>query len=152
MAGRSRELTPEEQRKYDEFLDEMRMAPLDYVRHDANARCDESLRRATAKVGMSFLGSWWVLVELLSGKKGHAYDVSDECGWSLLAYDMSTCGWPWSVDDCKRLCDVLAEHDLIDAEMYARGKVLNNRVCREVEKYATATAGKRLGSWKTNRD
>ena len=146
-AKQQRELTPEEQKKYDEYLDEMRMAPLDYVRHDANARCDEALRRATAKGGMGFLGSWWVLVELLTSKKGHEYDVTDETGWKLLALDMSTCGWNWTVEGCHDFCDILNEHDLIDSEMYARGKVLNNRVCREVEKYARATAGKRLGGW-----
>lgn len=140
-----------EQEMFNQFLDEFRRKPLDYVRHDANARCDKALRRATIEHGMAFLGSWWVLVELLSACAEHEYDVRDETGWQLFAADMSTCGKSWSVDECKTFCDQLSTYGLINAELYSRGKVTNNRICREVEGYANAAAGKKLGSWKACR-
>lgn len=146
-----RRLTDEEQERFDQYVSEFRAKPLDYVRHDANARFDEELRKATARYGMEFYGSWWLLVELLSGDKRHFYPVHDEDDWRLFAIDMSTGGVLWTVEKCKEFCDRLAEHRLIDPESYERGKVINNRICKEVDKYATAAAGKALGSWKTNR-
>lgn len=135
---------------FDRFVNDFRERPLDYVRHDADARKDEALRRATATHGMGFLGSWWVLVELLCSKANHEYDVTDDTGWNLYALDMSTCGVLWTVPECQKFCSQLASYGLIDAEMYGRGKIVNNRICREVEGYANAAAGKKLGSWKTN--
>ena len=151
MARQQRTLTDEERALFDRYVEEFTDKPLDYVRHDSNARLDDALRRATAKYGMGFYGAWWLLIELLSGNKRHAYDVADDAGWNLLAIDMSTCGIVWSVEECRTFCDRLAEFGLIDQECYERGKVINNRVCREVSKYAQAAAGKSLGSWKTNR-
>lgn len=141
----------DEREQFQRFHDEFATKPLDYVRHDADARKDESLRRAVAEHGMGFLGAWWVLVELLCSKDNHRYDVTDHTGWQLFALDMSTCGRMWTVDECRDFCDQLAEYGLIDRELYDRGKVVNNRVCREVDAYANAAAGKKLGNWKTNR-
>lgn len=147
----ARELTPTEQQQFDDAHQEFMSKPLDYVRHDSNARYDDALRRATSRYGMAFYGSWWLLVELLSANKLHCYKVNDEDGWKLFAIDMSSVGIVWSVDECKQFCQRLAEHGLIDAECYERGTIVNNRVCREVDKYARAAAGKALGAWKTNR-
>ena len=145
-----RELTSEEREAYESALTAHMMKPLDYVRHDANARFDEALRRAVAEHGMGFYGGWWVLVELLCSKNEHAYDVTDFTGWALFALDMSTCGRAWSVDECKDFAEQLAAYGLINQELYGRGRISNDRVCREVEKYAKAAAGKSVGAWKTN--
>ena len=145
-----RELTEQEQEQFDKVLTETMTKPLDYVRHDANARCDEALRRATAEHGMGFLGSWWVLVELLCSKSEHEYDVRDATGWAILALDMSTCGRLWTTDECKDFCEQLAGYGLIERELYDMGRIVNDRICREVEKYARAVAGKSLGGWKPN--
>ena len=154
MAGKTKaaSVPNREQELYDKFYSEFLDKPLDYVRHDAGARFDEQLRRAVAEHGMAFYGSWWLLVELLSAKRGHVYDVSDMTGWQLFAADMSTVGRTWTVDECADFCQQLAGYNLIDREIYdERHHIINRRVCREADGYANAAAGKKLGSWKTNR-
>lgn len=145
-------LDGDEREQFQRFYEEFLAKPLDYVRHDANARLDESLRRGVVDHGLEFSGRWWVLVECLSAKHGHRYDVSDETGWRILALDLSTCGVPWGVDECKEFVGQLASLGLVNAELLdERHVVCNDRLCREVDGYATAAAGKKLGSWKTNK-
>ena len=61
---------------YQTFYDEALATPMDFIIHDCNASYDDKLREAAADGGWGFYGMWWRLVELLTAKDGHFYDVS----------------------------------------------------------------------------
>lgn len=125
--------------------EEVSEKPLEYVRHDSNARLDEALRRVVIENGIGYLGLWWVLVECLCSKRGHVYDVSDDTGWMQLAMDMSTCGYMVEPDLCRAFVGTLAEVGLVNAELLAeKGHVANDRVLKECWKYADACAVKKV--------
>ena len=99
---------------------------------------------------MAFYGQYWLLVELLTGSADHAYDVSDEEGWRMLAYDMSLMS-PMCVETCKAFVAELYDAKLISREHFDELKqVAILRVLRDVRTYAEGTAKKKLGAWKTN--
>ena len=132
------------------FLAEAMHAPVPKVMHDSCAHMDAMLRRLTRKNGMAFYGQYWLLVELLTGSADHAYDVSDEEGWQMLAYDMSLMS-PMCVETCKAFVAELYDAKLISREHYDELKqVAILRVLRDVRTYAEGTAKKKLGAWKTN--
>lgn len=135
---------------YQTFYDEALATPMDFIIHDCNASYDDKLREAAADGGWGFYGMWWRLVELLTAKDGHFYDVSDERGWRFLAYDMSNfC--PVSTDECRAFVTSLVEYGLLDRESFAEfGHVASRRVVRNCVSYAEKVAKSKLGSWKTN--
>lgn len=143
-------MTEEESAVYQSYYEEALSAPMDYVVHDTNASFDDKLREAAADGGWEFYGRWWRLVELLTAKDGHCYDVSTERGWRFLACDMGNfC--PVSVAECKDLVDTLLEYGLLDRVSYEEHKhVVSRRVIRNADGYAKKVAKARLGSWKTN--
>lgn len=144
------EWSDEDYAMYHQFYEEFAAAPLDYVRHDANARTDVALRTGVIEHGLEFAGRWWTMVECLCSKRGHLYDVTTDTGWMQLALDLSTSGHMWSIDECREFCEQLVGYGLISPESWSIGHVVNERVVRECDKYARAAAGKKLGSWKTN--
>lgn len=136
---------------YDGFLEECMLEPLSYFFHDCDARLSDELRRGTALGGFEWLGRWWTFVECISSKKGHMYDVSDEIGWKFFRLDMVSGGGEMSVDDCKEFVGELYELKLINREVFDESKrIISDRVMRNAEKSAEATAKRKLAAWKTN--
>ena len=155
MADQQTENQTQEQQEamqaYERFLEEARRDPIKYAHHDARAHDDEALYRLVANHGMAYYGWYWLLVELLSGRKDHAYDVSDEFGWRRLARDMS-CMCDISVEDCQLFIMELASMGLVSREHLSEThKVVIRRILIDAEKYAEEVAKKKLGAWKTNR-
>lgn len=134
---------------YETFYQQCFDEPLDYVRHDTDARLDDSLRLMVMCDGVEMLGWWWTFVECSARKRGHYYDVSDDMGWRALALDLSTCGSPVDVGKAQAVVEALMTHGLVDREAYGHGRVMNERVCREANNFAEAKASKMLGAWKT---
>lgn len=136
---------------YERFLDEARQEPIKYVKHDNKSHDDEALYRLVAQHGMEWYGWYWLLVELLAGRKNHSYDVSDEVGWRRLTRDMS-CMVDMSAEDCKLFIMELASMGLVSKEHLSEAqKVVIKRILTDAEKYAEEVAKKKLGAWKTNR-
>jgi hypothetical protein len=136
---------------YNEFLEEAQRDPIKFIKHDNRAHDDDALYRLVNKRGMAYYGWYWLLVELLAGRKGHYYDVSSELGWRRLARDMS-CLCDISIEDCKFLIKDLYDYGLIVREQYDElHRVAIGRLLRDALTYAEDVAGKRLGAWKTNR-
>lgn len=136
---------------YDEFLERAMCDPVKFVKHDARAHDDEALYRLVNARGMEFYGWYWLLVELLTGRKHHYYDVSDDAGWRRLARDMS-CICDISVNECRAFIMDLYSYRLINTEQYDElHRVLITRVMADAKTYAETVASKQLGAWKTNR-
>ena len=157
MAGKAQEQPESEQERqeaqeaYQEFLECAESDPVKFIKHDAHAHDDEALYRVTNANGMAYYGWYWLLVELLTGRRHHYYDVSDDAGWRRLALDMS-CLCDMGVDECKRFVGCLLDADLISAQQYRElGRVTITRVLKDAHTYAETVAGKQLGAWKTNR-
>jgi len=136
---------------FNEFRDAAASEPVKYFKHDTDAHDDEALYRLANAGGMAYYGLYWLLVELLYGRKKHYYDVSDSAGWRRLAYDMS-CICDMDVDECKTFIADLYGADLISRKQYDElGRVTMERVLRDTLTYAEEVASKKLGAWKTNR-
>lgn len=136
---------------YEGFLEDALGEPVKYVKHDSNAHEDPALFRMVAKYGMESYGQYWLLVELLTSRRGHYYDVADEFGWLALSRDMSRLQ-PLDVDGCKEFVGRLYELGLISREQFDElGRVAISRVLRDALTYAEGVASKKLGAWKTNR-
>ena len=136
---------------YDEFLERAMSDPIKFIKHDARAHDDEALYRLANRHGMAYYGWYWLLVELLTGRKHHYYDVSDDAGWRRLSRDMS-CICDMSVDECRAFVADLYDADLISREQYDElCRVSITRILADARTYAETVAGKQLGAWKTNR-
>ena len=139
------------QEAYNEFLERAMTDPVKFVKHDARAHDDEALYRLANTYGMEYYGWYWLLVELLTGRKHHYYDVSDKAGWRRLANDMS-CICDMSVDDCQVFITRLGKYQLINNDMlHELQRVSITRVLVDAKSYAETVASKQLGAWKTNR-
>lgn len=136
---------------YAEFLERAMSEPVKFIKHDSRAHDDEALYRLANAHGMAYYGWYWLLVELLTGRKHHYYDVSDDAGWRRLARDMS-CICDMSTDECKVFIMDLHQYGLINTEQFDElGRVLITRVMADAKTYAETVASKQLGAWKTNR-
>lgn len=136
---------------YDRFLEEEQDKPVKYIKHDSWAHDDDALYQLVNERGMAYYGWYWLLVELLAGRKGHYYNVSNEVGWRRLCRDMS-CMCDIDIEDCKQFITDLYEADLIIREQFDElHRVAIMRLMRDARTYAEDVAGKRLGAWKTNR-
>lgn len=136
---------------YNEFLERAMSDPIKFIKHDARAHDDEALYRLANRKGMALYGWYWLLVELLTGRKHHYYDVSDNAGWRRLARDMS-CICDMGVDECKSFIADLYGADLINREQYDElHRVTITRILVDAKTYAENVASKQLGAWKTNR-
>ena len=102
---------------YARFLEEAQNEPIKYIKHDHRAHDDEALYELVNEHGMAYYGWYWLLVELLAGRRYHYYSVATETGWRRLARDMS-CMCDVSVEDCKRFIADLYEADLIIREQF----------------------------------
>ena len=151
--GKARQLTERENQElddlylttYSEAYQEAFEKPLKYLHHDTDAHADDELRIMAAERGsLEVYGQYWVLMELLAQRKGHYYDVSQERGWQFLALDMSTSGAHMSIELCKELVAMLVEFNKLDAESFAEGHIVCDRISRQAgryaEEYATAKA------------
>lgn len=136
---------------YSRFLEEAESDPIRFIKHDTRAHDDDALYRLTNAHGMAYYGLYWLLVELLTGRRHHYYDVSDDAGWRRLARDMS-CICDMSVEDCKQFVSDLYDYDLITREQYDElHRVSITRIGADARDYAESVASKKLGAWKTNR-
>ena len=135
---------------YQRFMEEARGEPVRFIKHDTNAHDDDGLYRMVEHEGIAYYGWYWLLVELLTGRRGHTYDVSDYVGWRRFAHDMG-CMTPITVEECKGFVESLLTYGLISAEHYEIGKVAILRILRDAETYAEGVADKKIGAWKTNR-
>lgn len=139
------------QEAYEEFLERALSDPIKFIKHDSRAHDDEALYRLANLRGMELYGWYWLLVELLTGRKHHYYDVSDNAGWRRLARDMS-CICDMSVDECKSFIADLYGAGLINREQYDElHRVSITRILVDAKTYAETVASKQLGAWKTNR-
>lgn len=121
-----------------------------YVRHDVTAHEDDALSMMVEESGMAFYGWYWLLVELLTARKGHYYDISDDRGWRRLSHDMS-CMCTISVPRCKTFVATLYDLDLISREHHDELKRLAiTRVLRDTETYAQGVAKRKLSAYNTN--
>ncbi|MBQ3339778.1 MAG: DUF4373 domain-containing protein [Atopobiaceae bacterium] len=132
------------------FLEEARQLCPRYVRHDTNAHEDDALSAMVEESGMAFYGWYWLLVELLTSRRGHTYDISDARGWKRLAHDMS-CMCTMTVPRCKTFVAMLYDHDLISREHHDElGQLAINRVLRDSETYSHGVAKRKLAAYNTN--
>lgn len=139
------------QEAYLEFLERAMADPVKFIKHDARAHDDEALYRLANRHGMAMYGWYWLLVELLTGRRHHYYDVSDEAGWRRLARDMS-CMCDMTTDECRSFIADLYGADLINREQYDElHRVAITRIMVDAKAYAETVASKQLGAWKTNR-
>lgn len=136
---------------YQEFYERALSDPIKFIKHDARAHDDEALYRLVNSHGMDWYGWYWLLAELLTGRKHHYYDVSDDAGWRRLACDMS-CICDMGVDECKLFIAELHHAGLINREQFNElHRVSITRILTDAQAYAETVAGKQLGAWKTNR-
>ena len=136
---------------YEEFLERAMTDPVKFIKHDSRAHDDEALYRLANEHGMAFYGWYWLLVELLTGRKHHSYDVSDRAGWRRLTRDMS-CICDMSEDECREFIAILYDAGLINREQFDElHRVTITRILVDAKTYAEKTAAKQLGAWKTNR-
>lgn len=152
--SKKRDATPEEKQQaevaYQQFFEEALHEPTKYLPHDINASRDEALSRLGQRYGMAYYGYYWLLVELLAGRRDCSYDVRDELGWERLAWDLSIMQ-RMTVDECKEFVAHLAELDLISREHFEElHLVTSRRVRRDREDYAREVAQKRLGGWRSS--
>lgn len=136
---------------YDRFYEEAESDPIRFIKHDTRAHDDEALYRLANRQGMATYGWYWLLVELLTGRKHHYYDVSDDAGWRRLSRDMS-CICDMSVEECQKFIADLYNADLINREQYDElHRVTITRILTDAMAYAESVASKKMGAWKTNR-
>ena len=136
---------------YARFLEEAESDPIRFIKHDTRAHDDEALYRLANRQGMAIYGWYWLLVELLTGRKHHYYDVSDDAGWRRLSRDMS-CICDMSVDECKSFIASLYGANLINREQYDElHRVTITRILTDARASAESVASKKIGAWKTNR-
>lgn len=136
---------------YARFLEDAQREPIKFIKHDNRAHDDDALYLLVNEHGMAYYGWYWLLVELLAGRKHHYYNVSSEVGWRRLSRDMS-CMCDMSVEECKAFIADLYDADLIMREQYDElHRVAIMRLMKDALAYAEDVAGKKLGAWKTNR-
>ena len=138
---------------YDACLEEALREPVKYIKHDTSSHDDEALYRLVQAWPdhMAAYGWWWLLKELLTARRDHSYDVSDDIGWRRLAHDMS-CMCDMDADTCRLFVAELDHMGLINHDQLAEmDKVVINSVRVDAMSYAEGVAAKKLGAWKTNR-
>lgn len=139
--------TPAEQELYtnvqEAAFQEALLEPMEYFAHDACARNDPKLYRLAQRMGREARASYWDLVELLHGTKGHVVNVGDGYGW--LAHEL------WMDETgCEGFVQALADLSLIESEPYSRGFVSMSRVWENAEKYAKNKASMKASAAVTN--
>ena len=133
------------ERKRLEFYAECVEEPMKFVFHDVNAHDDPKLQDLRDDHGFEALGRWWLLVELLASREGHAYDVSRKNGWRRLAQDLEY--GRANEEECQDFIEVLAGLGLLNTEAFERGEVRSARIDSNASDYARNVADKRLGAW-----
>lgn len=143
-----RDMTEEQRARYEAAYSAAYNAALQspkaWFPHDADAHRDPAVRRAVRSGGVEMYGWFWVLVELLNGCKGHAYDVSDDEGWDMLAADMSVLA-PVDAGEVERIVAEFARVGLLSAEELGEGRVASMRVARNIAAAADSAARKAAG-------
>ena len=139
-------MTDEERDRFAAMVDDEQRQPLTYFKHDVLAHDDPALQELRDTWGMGAYGRYWLLVELLAGRRDHRYDVSTPNGAARLARDLET--------DAAGLVEFVGSLDslgLIVHDLYAeRGIVTIDRIARNARESAEYVTKRRLGARKTN--
>ena len=138
-------MTDEERDRFSAMVDEEQRQPLTYFKHDVLAHDDPALQELRDTWGMGAYGRYWLLVELLAGRRDHRYDVSTPNGAARLARDLET--------DAEGLAEFAAALDslgLIVHDLYAEhGVVAIDRIARNARECAEYVAKRRMNGIKT---
>lgn len=136
---------------YEGYYQEALAEPMKFIRHDVNAHDDPALLELCLENGHGFYGLYWLLVEGITAREGHYYDLATATGEFALRRDLSALG---EVDagQCIAFVEALAGKGLIDAESWrANRRVMIERVLRDADTYAKGVASKKMGAAKANR-
>ena len=141
-------MTPEEREHYEALYsatyEKYLQMPKEYFPHDSDAHRDPAIRKLVRKHGKEAYANWWLLIELLTERKGHVYDISDDDGMADLVDDMGRLG-EMSEEEVLKFVSNLGDLGLLDAEMLGEGKVASGRVARNVCVSAEAAANRAAG-------
>lgn len=137
---------------YDALLAEELRKPVEYFKHDVSAHDDDALLSLVYEHGMAYYGLYWLLAEKLYERKSHMYDLGEPAEAHRLAADLGSMH-PISREDALAFVQRLAEHGLIDREVFAEsGRVIMARVAENVRQVAEMKASRRLGGAMRRRD
>lgn len=113
------------------------MAKVEYFPHDCNARHDPALRRMRIDLGADMALAWWPLVEVLHSNGG-CFPLRDDVDAQILGEEVGL-----SQEDCRTFLAYCAKVGLIHGELLSDGKVMSDRVSRNLQ---LVEAKKRAGS------
>lgn len=136
---------------YEELYQQALGEPMKYIRHDTNAHEDTALLSLCLENGHAAYGLYWLLVESITAREQHFYDLSTDVGLFSFRRDLSALG---EVDEnqCIEFADALAGKGLIDKAVWEESRrVVIDRVLRDAETYAKGIASRKIGAAKTNR-
>ena len=134
-------MTEDEAReRYDRMVAEEEVRPLTYFKHDALAHDDPKLQELRDAHGMESYGRYWLLVERLAGREGHAYSVATPNALARFARDVEL-----EPDQARAFLDALDACGLIERELYReRGRVYIDRILRNARESAEYVARRRV--------
>ena len=151
MAERKGPTEREREEAYQEFFAEEVGKPLKYVRHDVDAHRDGKLEVLRDLHGFEALGRWWLLVELLAGRRDHRYDMLLPRSWERLARDLEYDGAD-AVERCREFVGWLYDLSLIHRESFDEsGYVRSERIERNACELADEVAKRRMAVWVRDR-
>lgn len=151
MAERKGPTEREREEAYQAFFAEEVGKPLKYVRHDVDAHRDGKLEDLRDLHGFEAMGRWWLLVELMAGRKDHRYDMRRAKAWERLARDLEYDGED-AVERCREFVGWLYDLSLIHRESFDEsGYVRSERIERNACELADEVAKRRMAVWVRDR-
>lgn len=104
-------------------VEQMALEPLLYFPHDSNSRRDPKIRRLLHWGGMAAYGRFWSLCEYLAFVDNHIALFNNPVEKSIVAAELEM-----TESDAEAFLSQLSLLGLIDAELFAAGKICNNRM------------------------
>lgn len=139
-----KEIAAIKQRLYEDEL----KATMPYFKHDVNAHEDENISAFVYENGIAYYGLYWLMVERLYARRTHYYDLAKPQEKHQLLIDLSYFS-VMSEDELDAFISALAQHQLIDSEIYAESKkLIVARVLENIDQKAKAKANQRFGGIK----
>lgn len=144
--SKKRELTEEQIERLHVLETEETAKPIEWFKHDANAHDDPAVALMLIQEnGLQLYGMYWLLVERMAARDGHAYRVQNRGDWAVLAHDLTLS--PRSDGDlelCQQFIKTLSELGLINPISYKDGYVESLRLSRNCAEVGMGRASKRL--------
>lgn len=109
-------------------VEELMLEGLPFFPHDSDARRDPKIRRLLHWGGMAAYGRWWCLCEYLAYVENHIALFNNDVEKSITAAELET-----TVEDAEAFLGQLALLRLIDPELWAAGKVCNERMVENAQ-------------------